>query len=454
MRAGVLLAVLVVLSCISICVPQSAEGLPDYKTRLVSSFETTANETTSYGNWSAWTWVNGPPASASVTRSSAAQYHGTYSARVNLSIPSSGLQAKAYFNFSSNASLGHYLFDRFTILFRLTGQFGSPPIPTTHLVWYYFDQFNGPVKVDSISGTLGNTTAWTGLQVTPVWLSNCTSFRLSFYMFGISVTGLLPSYQDLWLDFLTVDSSKVPVRIRYWNLYTGLGYYEEKLLARYYTLEQGWIDVWRSEFEAYKGDEILLAVTDIFNRNVWTGMVLVNSDPKYVDILAPIVTVHIAVPDWYNDSVPMEWRITCLPYGPDGLAGLELPTTGFEFEVLAGWYSISWLENHYAKAGNQTVFISGNVSERRSFMLTDLSIPINPDYELEVNGGDSFLDLKSWRGFLDSAWKYAAALYDDERVKAISLFLLFLSVLGLMYRAHQLKEIAERRGGRHDNRRA
>jgi len=427
MRLCLLLAAVILVSCLSIPqIGQPAQAIADHKVRIAGNFETDVNEINDWGTWHSVANVN-----ASVTRNSAAQYIGTYSALLNLSA-AGGYWAEASHIFESNQSLGHQPFDHLGIYWRFNS--------TAWLVTadYKFDQYNDTTLLSRMHIVLVPTGAptdtWNLIYFTPNWEPEVTNFTLTFHM-TMSGTGAGVTAK-LWLDYFYIESDQADVRVRYWNLYTGLGYYEEKLLARYYLFPEGWTDVWRGEFQVFKGDEVLLQVTDVFGRNVWTGMVSVDSDPVYVDILVPIVTVYIPKPDWYNDSVPMEWRITCLPWGPDGPVGMELPVTGFMFEVLAGWYNLAWFESHYVEAGNQTVYIDGNLTARRSFMLTNISIPINPDYELEVNGGGSIFDLSRWTDLV----KFAAALYDDFRVKAISMVLLFLSVVVLLWRSKQLTE--------------
>ncbi len=441
MRLCLLLAVVMMLSCLSIFqVSNPAQAIAEHKVRVAGNFETDVNETNDFGAWHSDVYAT-PFASANVTRTSTAQYIGTYSALLDLGAVA-GTWAHANHTFKSNQTLGHQLYDHLDVHWRFNVTF---PLWWWGGADYNFDQYNGTtllstMHIELLPGTSADV--WNTLHFTPTWEPGVTNFTLRFHVWmnGVGAGTTI----KFWLDYFYIESDSADVRLRYWNLYTGLGYYEEKLLAKYYSFPEGWTDVWRAEFEAFKGDQVLLQVTDIFGRNVWTGMVSVDSDPEYVDILVPIVTVYIPKPDWYNDSIPMEWRITCLPWGPDGPAGMELPTTGFEFEVLAGWYNLVWFSNHYVEGGNQTVYVSGNATERRSFMLTNFSIPINPDYELEVNGG-SIVDLKTWSGFFNSIWRLLAALYDDYRVKALLIVLLFLSLLlGFRYRAKQLKSIATR----------
>jgi hypothetical protein len=432
MNKCLLLAGILLMSSLYMSEPAHAA---DYKTRTVNSFETGVNESTMYGSWASDAYVVGAGNSATVNTTATTQYHGTYSAMLHIATdgdPDEG--AFAMLAFTSNSSLGTFLFDNLRICLKFSKTSGSTPVG-----WFEFEQWNATALLSNITVEL-SLSSWTDMTITPTWEPGTTYFVLEFYL---SEDELEATDSVMYLDWFRAESAKTSVRIRYWNLYTGLGYYPEKLLARYYSIVTGWTDVWQNEFQAYKGDEVGVQITDIFGRNVWTGTIVVDEDPEYLDILVPIVTVYIPKPDWYNDSVPMEWRITCLPYGPDGLAGIEIPATGFEFEILAGWYSISWLANHYVQAGNQTVYIDGNITQRRSFALTNISIPIDPDYEIEVNGRT--VNLKSLTGFFNSLWTIGAALWDDYRIKALSLLLTFVAILGIMIRARELKKIAQRR---------
>lgn len=435
MRRCLLLALVILLCCLSMSrVDSPAQAIAEHKIRTAGNFESVVNETTNWGSWHSFANAN-----ATVTKSGAAQYVGSYSALLSLTA-SGGYWAEAHHIFESNQSMGRQPFDHLGIYWRFNS--------TSFLAVadYIINQYDNMTLLSSQDIVLVPTGApadeWNLVYFTPNWDPAATNFTLTFRTM-MTGTGS-GTTTKLWLDYFYIESDTADVRIRYWNLYTGLGYYEEKLLAKYYLFPEGWTDVWRGEFQAFKGDQVLLQVTDIFGRNVWTGMVSVDSDPVYVDILVPIVTVYIPKPDWYNDSIPMEWRITCLPWGPDGPAGMELPTTGFEFEVLAGWYNFVWFSNHYVDGGNQTVYVSGNATDRRSYMLSNLSIPINPDYEIELNGGGGIFDLSSWPDLI----KLAAALYDDFRVKAIAMFLLVLSIVTLMWRSSKLaeKKAREERG--------
>lgn len=379
----------------------------DFDVKEVDSFETTVNETSDYGNWSSSAHALGYGATSYVEQSSNEQTHGLYSVRLNVSgvDPITWAEAVHYFNSSEEKTL--FQFDRLEISYKLS--------ESDWVAYCALKQYNGTVLVDAVYGELSGTT-WQTLSISPDWVSNATWFSFQVYLWVVFEIGGVPDWCNLYLDNFRIYTGEVDVRVRYWNLYTGLGYYTEKLLARYYTLEEGWVDIWEGEFQAYKGEEVLLSVTDIFGRNVWTGLVDIDSDPVYVDIMVPIVTVHILQPDWYNESVPLEWRITCLPWGPDGTAGMTLPAIGFEFEVLAGWYNFAWLENGIVSAGNQSFLIEGNATEHQgTMMLSDLSIPIDPDYELLIEGDDGrFYDVRSF----DDLISLLAALYDDVRVKA------------------------------------
>jgi hypothetical protein len=191
----------------------------------------------------------------------------------------------------------------------------------------------------------------------------------------------------LYVDYLTITSGTGDFRIRYWNLYTGFGYYGEKLRARYYDFfSASWVDIWQNEFQSYPFKSELITVTDIFNRNVWTGYVEVDDNPNYLDILVPILTVVIAKPDKWDDALPWEWQVTCLPNGPSAPAGVSLAAIGFEFEVLAGWYTFEWYQTNVYKAGNLTIFLDGNISTRSSHMLTNVTLQLKPTYERTDQG--------------------------------------------------------------------
>lgn len=415
--ARILIVVLALIGVMGFVAPVTYHGAAaaGMKTRLINSWEppqaSNMNEHTAYGNWTGISAQNSPiPGSTwaqcyRVGTMVTIPYHGSYSVRLEVvSAGGTGSWARATMTFQSNISKGTFLFDQISIVLKYT-------VSGTVNESYDFNQWNDTTLVDAIHGSWGASSSWSMLTITPNWAWNATNWSFKIQVdIGLSTVG----HGDLYIDYFTVNSDQVDVRLRYWNLYTGLGYYAEKLLARYWTMGT-WVDIWQNEFQAYKGDSVLVSVTDIFNRNVWTGIVDINSTPQYVDILVPIVTVHIVKPDWYNDTVPWEWQITCLPYGPDGPAGMALPAVGFEFECLAGWYSFSWLQSQMVDAGNQTVWIDGNISARRSFTITDLSLPINPEYEVQVNGGGGQIwDLSNFDDLVDML----AHLYDSNLVKA------------------------------------
>jgi len=125
---------------------------------------------------------------------------------------------------------------------------------------------------------------------------------------------------------------------------------------------------------------------------------------------------------------------------------MSLPAIGFEFEVLAGWYSISWLDNAMIEAGNRTVYIDGNATERRSFMLSDITLPIDPDYEIEVMGDEESYDLTTSQGWIDML----AAMYDNKYFKVALLCSGIFSILFAVYtrnKAAAAKKAQEGDGG-------
>jgi len=438
MKSLLLMALLICMPIIPLSSERVSAVDDSYDVREIDSFELVVNETSEYGSWSSFADALGAGAGSYVVRSTTYQTHGLASARCNVSGTVILDWAEAGMTFISNSSNGLFLYDRMTIDYRM-----SDPDWTASVL---LRQYNGSVEVDRVSGQLAGT-LWQTLTIDPTWAWNTTHFRLDLYLWHVFEAAEVPASCDLYLDNFRILSGEVPVRIRYWNLYTGLGYYAEKLLCRYYDNGE-WVDVWQNEFIAYKGDLVAITVTDIFGRYVWTGTVEIDETPKYVDILVPIVTVHIAKPDWYNDSVPFEWRITCLPWGPDGPTGMTLPAIGFEFEVLAGWYTVEWLANGVVSGGNRTIEVEGNATEAKSFMLTDLSIPIDPDYEVQIEGDDGMIfDLRSFDDFV----AMLAALGQDSRFQAVSVILVGLSVLTYAWQAKKLarraEELNRRKGG-------
>jgi hypothetical protein len=378
-----LLSLIPALSTDQVAPPAAATvGLPPTITRTVNSFEgATPDDVTVWGSWTDTHSVAGGGSIADVTTTGAQFHHALQSA--DLEVGCAGLAgrfASATLLFTSNVSRGTAPFDSILIRWMATG---IAPLGTS--AWIYFKQ------MDAGGATLLTTTivlfnsGWHLETFTPIWDSAAAYFRLEFHAFASGDDG--GGAADVYVDYLTIVSSVVDVRVRFWNQYTGFGILQEKFRVRYYDSGAGaWVDVWQNEFQSYPFQSELLTVTDIFDRNIWTGYFEVDRNPYYVDLLVPLLTVVIQKPDQWDDSLPWEWRIACLPNGPSAPEGVSLMSIGFEFEVLAGWYTFEWYQTNVYKGGNLSIFLDGNISTRSSHMLTNVTLQLKPTYERTDQG--------------------------------------------------------------------
>ncbi len=378
----VLLSLLPALSMDQIAPAASATvGLPPTITRTVNSFEgATVDDVTDWGSWSSAHSDTGGGASSDVGISTTQFYHALQSAYLDATNPAiSSRFAIASLTFDSNSSRGTNAWDTITIHWKAT--ITGAGIGTCKLY-----QMDGAAILITQTIVLATEAAWQTITLTPTWDLAADHFHLEFTATSPDTDGVAGS-SEIWVDYLTITSGIVDVRVRFWNSYSGFGYYGEKLRARYYDFDSlSWVDIWQNEFQSYPFESELITVTDIFNRNVWTGYIEVDNNPDYIDILVPILTVVIQKPEQWDDSLPWEWQVTCLPNGPNAPAGVSLAAIGFEFEVLAGWYSFEWYQTNIYKAGNLTLFVDGNITQHSSHMLTNVTLQLKPDYERTDQG--------------------------------------------------------------------
>jgi hypothetical protein len=431
-----MLCAILVLPAISLS--QNASAAPGSKTVTINDFETAAEEHTQWGNWHKWTHTTSGNGIAQATINSEDQYHGLSSTRLRVrSSISPGDVTVASMQFSSNLSRGTSPFDSIIIHYTQTNFVGWPVQPWFNFV---FIEVNATSVISSTTGSLaqgGIYYAWHSLVLSPVWSDQATGWRLN-----ISLGAVDGGDADAWIDYLTFVTSPVDIRLQYWNLYTGLGIPPEKLLAQYWTSSGGWVRVWHNEWQMYFGDSFLLKVTDIFDRDVVYASLTVTSSPQYIDVFVPLITVLIDKPaDW--SDVPFEWRITNLPWGPHGASGMIAPAVGFELEILAGWYNFQWFETATTQAGNLTQYIDGNASERRSFTLTNITIPLKePDV---IYNHEPKENLTSVQGLWDFLVRMASAFMADRNMQILSAILLIAGILTWLYRGKlQIEKAAEK----------
>ena len=399
--------ILTLSGLISASAPSSA--MPSTLNRTVNSFEgATVDDVTAWGSWSHASATSGGGTSASVTTTGAEFLHLVQSAQLYADAPAIATRyGDAQLMFTSDLTWGSFPWDVVQIRYKASvGGAGAT-------AGYYFRQLDGGLIVMASSGVI-ITGGWKVLTFSGPWDPLTDQLFIEFWTASVGDDG--GGTAEIWVDYLTMDSGIVNVRLSYWNLYTGFGYYPEKLFAEY-RLGSTWVTIWQNEFQSYKGEDVLIHVTDGFGRAVYTNIVTISTDPFYVNIYVPIITVIIPAPSGYDESVPWEWSITCLPWGPDGPAGMSLTGVGMEFEVLAGWYTISWLENEIAESGNATVYIDGNATARRSFMLTNVTIPMKSDYTRTIESGGGVFDFSNGSSIV----KLFARLYELDITKAILL---------------------------------
>jgi hypothetical protein len=103
--------------------------------------------------------------------------------------------------------------------------------------------------------------------------------------------------------------------------------------------------------------------------------------------------------------LPPEWDITYLP------SGQILHAVGWELEVIAGWYQLTWPGNDAMAAGTLDLYVEGNATHRNSYSLLDFGLVLEPTWSVSSNsnsllagGGFTLGNVSGWfQDLLDTA---------------------------------------------------
>lgn len=204
----------------------------------------------------------------------------------------------------------------------------------------------------------------------------------------------------LMIDDMTAESPMSQVRFSFFNEYTGLGQTSELLIPELWW-DGVWYRVWNNEISVAQGELVAYRVTDYFDQVVtMSEMFMLRNATEYIDVPVKLVKVHIERPQWWTSDLPPEWYLTYLP------SGKALTTSGWDIEVLAGWYSFRWPDQTVSPpAGNGTAGaaegvryivqngsidqqVEGNVSTASSFVMTDFFLQMSPTLQETYDYGE------------------------------------------------------------------
>jgi hypothetical protein len=192
------------------------------------------------------------------------------------------------------------------------------------------------------------------------------------------------------LDDFTATSPVSQVRFSFFNYYSGLGVTSDLLIPEL-NYQGTWYRVWNNEIDVAQGEIVGWQVTDYFGQTVaMSNAITLTNDTVYIDVPVKLVTVHISRPQWWTSDLPPEWFLTYLP------SGKELTTTGWDLEIIAGWYSFGWPEQqvnppvgngtegaatavrYVVQNGTMQEQIDGNMSSASSFSMQNFFLSMKP----------------------------------------------------------------------------
>jgi len=412
-------------------IPRGAEAadVTEYpgKFKVISSLDSYSNEHRTYGNW---TFT--PAEYADSNRSFGdPKMEGLGAAQLSFSWPA-GIYGgdRLFYTFVSNES--NSLYKVHTISFAFRGNCSG------------FVMAGIQASAKNSTGAVLNTVAkdlpldgnWYQVVLENLFHPSATHYELTIDLGTISIgrhAGTCGS-GNLTIDYVTAVSPPCAVRFSFFNLYSGLGLNSEILIPEVF-YDGRWTRIWNNEIVIAAGETIAYRVHDYFDRTIEFVPDLVLDDTTvYLDVTVPLVTVYVSKPDFYNSTLPPEWTITYLTNGN------SIAATGWELELIAGWYHFAWGTNEIVENGTRDVYIDGNASAARAYALTDFGMVMNPTYSGRAGfAGDWVLpSFLTWDGF----WKLVEAMYNSKEFKLASVAGVAVAIALYAYR---LKQAAEER---------
>ena len=422
---------------------------PDYpgKTLVITEMEDAFQENTTYGDWTlSANSTSGPGIIAYRTFLYPGALGSTYASVCYLhDSDASPHVTRMTYAFQGNVSGERaYRLHTLSLYYRLNTTNESAVD-----AWVITEHLDGNGTLLSVDEdlVLDLASAWTYLE-REIHDPGAEQVRVSFVMI---VTG----EADVWLriDHVCCIAPPCSVRFSFYNYYTGLGLISELLIPEVWH-NGTWYRVWNNEVEIAAGESISYRVTDYFDQVVtWTPSLHLNGTIIYLDIPVKLVKVHIAKPDWWTSNLPPEWQLTYMP------SGVSVAATGWEVELIAGWYRFSWDDQKVTNSISQLTgddeelivengtvdqHIEGSLPHSRAYTMSDFFLSLQPTIAGNVSIGTVIEpSLTSWEGLMEVA-KQALSLFESSLLFKVllvvgALFTLWTVVVWLRRRAKEIK---------------
>jgi hypothetical protein len=395
------------------------------KFKVISSLDSYSSEHTAYGNF---TYTPAVYADSNRTFGSP-KMEGLGAAQLSFAWPTGEYGGdRLLYNFVTNGS--NSLYKVHTISFAFRGNQSGYV-----MAGILADAKNATgVVVNTVSRDLPLDGNWYQVVLENLFHPSASYYELTIDLGTISIGRHVGAYGsgNLTIDYTTAISPPCAVRFSFFNLYSGLGLNSEILIPEVF-YEGQWTRVWNNEIVIAAGETIAYRVHDYFDRTIEFVPYLVLDDTTvYLDVTVPLVTVYVSKPDFYNSTLPPEWTITYLTNGN------SIAATGWELELIAGWYHFAWDTTEIVENGSRDVYIDGNASAARAYAMTDFSMVMNPTYSGKAGfAGDWVLpSFLTWDGF----WKLVEAMYNSKEFKLASVAGVAVAIALYAYRLKQAAE--------------
>lgn len=424
MRAAALLLVAVMLVPALLVLPTPAEAAdlsyPGAE-KIISSFDSASDDLTDHGYFDHanaggnWTVTNGQPC-----------LEGTGAKQI------SG-EGALLFRFTPYATTNPLMFQHISFKYRSSETFLRASLSNPDNI---YQVTIAPMETDG---------QWHTLELTMP--AGWTDFR-----FGISIYTIpsgLPA--QVSLDDFRAYSDPCSMRFSFFNEYTGLGVDSDLLIPEVWH-DGSWDRIWRNEITIAQGELVAYRVTDYYGQVLTASPSFVLNGPTfYIDQPVKLVKVHIVKPAYWDASYPPEWTVSYLP------TGRELKTTGWELEVIAGWYRLSWVKqvvgqqpatvanttpaqsdtpsDIYVETGTADFDISGNATTHQGYTILGLTLSMSPTMSSTSGGNAGIIlggDLISWSGLQATFTQVADAFIRSAEYKMIMIVGCLFTLAGIV----------------------
>jgi hypothetical protein len=383
--------------------------------KLLNDFESSADESNAWGDWTLAVQPGHPELNVVQIWIPYSVPHGNKAVHISSSVSGFTSQCTAYYRWDSNLAVDPLRIYEITMYYYPWFDFHG------YDHWYdWLNNTNIDIKVIAraydVNGTVISEiqrthgvayydynvlklNQWTALTFNDLYANGAVAYSI-IWQWWFNGDGNFA----LSLDWMTAESPASDIRFSYFNIYTGLGLISELLVPTVWW--QGMpVRVWNNEIQVAVGENITYQISDYFGQVLSTGAVFLSSTIVFIDISVPLVKVQISRPEWYNSMLPPEWDITYLP------SGQILHAVGWELEVIAGWYQLTWPGNDAMAAGTLDLYVEGNATHRNSYSLLDFGLVLEPTWSVSSNsnsllagGGFTLGNVSGWfQDLLDTA---------------------------------------------------